>query len=149
MSKIRDLYAIAEDIDDLVPEGATCLFIHIDEIVQRIIASLSDEVVHNYLYAYAEYDDDCDEQGRHALYFANYNELCNELAEDATMQYIEDSHLDVADATCNTIIASLGDVIARKYVNVECECVADAIDNSREDKWQREDYNVAAIINQD
>lgn len=146
MSMIKDLYAIAEGIDDLVPDNANHLGVATSEIARRIFAGISDETVHNYLCAYAEYDDDCDEQGRHAMSFANYDELCGELAEEATLDYVEQEHLDITDETCNKIIAELSELIALSHTSVLCECVADAVDNAREMKWQQEEYNLTTII---
>lgn len=134
MSKIKDLVAIKDDIDDLMPEPHKYDKAFYDAIQQEDIKRISDQVyektlkmenLREWMRANAEYSLDEDDEGHSAVYFENFLDLCEQACEGNLMDYIEDQHLDLTDKEYSDILYRARDWLSDTLADFEEECIHD------------------------
>lgn len=151
MSRIKDLYAIENGIEDLMP---------IEELAKKAAEDLEDyynaikkvmtekiEGIKTRLYDESEFSEGFDDEGHKELYFENFYGLCHMIAQDYTDEYIEDQHIDLTDKAYDELRTWLGDWLADTLADYESECIHDYLDAVKEEQWALEDYNRMTLGN--
>lgn len=107
MSKIKDLYAIENDIEDLVPAKQPD-FGEIEQAIRKNMVA-NTENIRDEIKREAEFDgdDDTDE-----IHMCNFYPLCDWQASTYVDAYIEDQHLDIEPDDYDNLCAGLGDWLA-------------------------------------
>ena len=136
MSKIKDLLAIKEGIDDLMPEPHKYDKAFYDAVQQADIKRIGEQVyaktlhwegLREWLSGNAEYTVGKDDDGHDEIYFENFTDLCWEACEDTLNDYIEDQHLDLNDSEYHDIVEYARDWLADALADFEEECIRDAM----------------------
>lgn len=142
MSKIMDLYAEVNDIDDLKPVYNREFFdkVQKDDEEQAIKQMLdkarkqSKQEVEDWLYSRAEFNWGEDEEGHGYLYFDNFEAVCEEAATGLMEAYIEDQHFDVSDKQYAHMIEVVRDNLADMWADIEWDCIKRA-QLDQDDRW--------------
>ena len=136
MSKIKDLLAIKEGIDDLMPEPHKYDKAFYDAVQQADIKRIGEQVyaktlhmdnLRSWMRANAEYGTGLDDEGHTEWYFENFEDLCEQACEGNLMDYIEDQHLDLTDEEYSKILYYARDWLADALADFEEECIQDAM----------------------
>lgn len=133
MSKIKDLLAEEENIDDLkVPRRyGKDFFDAVQEhdkrrFAESILNSCKGIVFEDWLAENAEFEHG-DDDGEPCMFFENYLELCEECATGVFDGLIEQQHLDIDDEYYTDVIKLATDLIADYYADYEDSLCADAL----------------------
>lgn len=143
MSKIKDLYAAVEGIDDLAP-------VHYDKTFAMAVAEADERRAVEQIFkkgkefkeAYAWFKDKAefgggyDEEGHYETYFENFTELCEQAAMELTDAYIEDQHFDMDDDQYDRITTKVGDLLADYYADMESEIIEE-YNEACSEAWQQ------------
>ena len=145
MSRIKDLYAEVEGIDDLKPVENRDFFDKVAEkrVVDQILDNAKQErrqVVEDWLYERAEFEWGQDDEGHAELYFENFEEVCEEAATDLMDEYIECQHLDITDEQYTHIIEMVRDNLANMWADIECDCIQRSIQDEKDAQELRDDF---------
>ena len=149
MSKIMDLYAEVNDIDDLKPVYRKDFFDKVQkDDEERAIRQMLDKAktqsrqeVEDWLYARAEWDWGIDDDDGHAkLYFENFVEVCEEAATDLMDAYIEEEHFDVSDEQYYHMIEVVKENLEDMWADIEEDCIKRCIDDAEEESAQMQSY---------
>lgn len=143
MSKIKDLYAEAEDIDDLkVPTefgkafGDFITKVDNNHIADIVLAWSKTPQVEDYIADHAEFglgDDD----GHPCMFMENFTMMCDDIAQDTLDRLIEQEHYDLTDEEYAYIIKRASDLIADHYADYEDALCADEMaDYNRDEKYR-------------
>jgi len=142
MSKIKDLYAEVNDIDDLRPVYNREFF----DSVQKSDEERAVEQIFNkgkeFKDAYdwfkdkAEFGGGYDEEGHYETYFENFTELCDQAAMELTDAFIQDQHFDMDDDQYDRITNKVGDLLANYYADMESDIIKEYEDD-RDEAWQQ------------
>lgn len=136
MSKIKDLLAIKEGIDDLMPEPHKYDKAFYDAVQQADIKRIGEQVyaktlhmsnLRSWMRANAEYGTGKDEDGHIEYYFENFEDLCEQACEGNLIDYIEDQHLDLTDKEYSDILYYARDWLADALSDFESECIQDML----------------------
>lgn len=119
MSKIKDLYAEVNDIDDLKRP----LYQKLGEMIY--VKAKNWEGIRSWFRSNAEYDAGKDDEGHTEWYFENFEKLCEQVVNGALDNLIEDEHLDISDETYNRAIEYGRDWLADALSDFESECIQD------------------------
>lgn len=147
MSKIMDLVAEVEGIDDLKPTYNREFFNSVQKSDER---RAIDEIfnkgkkwdgAYKWFEDRAEFGFDYDDEGHKEIYFENFTELCEQAATELTDAFIEEEHFDMDDNQYNRIINTVGDLLADYYADTESEIIEQYENDQAEDWAQRESYN--------
>lgn len=140
MSKVKDLLAIKEGIDDLMPEPHKYDKAFYDAVQQADIKRIGEQVyaktlhwegLREWLSGNAEYTVGKDDEGHDEIYFENFTDLCWEACEDTLNDYIEDQHLDLNDSEYHDIIEYARDWLADALADFESECIQDVASDKK------------------
>lgn len=141
MSKIKDLLAEVEDIDDLKPVkphrygkdfAEAVRQSDIKRIGEQVYAkTLHWEGLREWLSGNAEYTVGKDDDGHDEIYFENFTDLCWEACEDTLNDYIEDQHLDLDDSEYHDIVEYARDWLADALADFEAECIQDIVSDKK------------------
>lgn len=151
MSKIMDLVAEVEGIDDLKPTYNREFF----DSVQKSDEARAIEQIFNkgkkwdgarrYFTEHASFTMDYNDEGLKELYFENFTELCEKAAMELTDGFIEEQHFDMDDAQYDRITNKVGDLLADYYADLESEIIDDELADRAEAQMQRESYNNSTL----
>lgn len=142
MSRIKDLYAIVEGIDDLMPceeDIETYRWMRVDDLSLKAFKLFDKKDARAYILKNIELEDDYDEYGRHCLCLANLFDLCRDIADCIMEEYTEQECLDLDDKTYEATVARLAALVESEFD--DDDILGECIDDAREDAWAREDYN--------
>ena len=132
MSKIKDLYAEVNDIDDLKPVEDREVWENIrkHDMSEKVIAQILNKAkqqraqdTEDWLYERAEWEWGEDDEGHAEMYFENFEEVCEEAATDLVDGYIIDQHFDMTDEQYTHIIEVVRDNLANMWADIECDCI--------------------------
>lgn len=143
MSKIMDLVAEVEGIDDLKPVYNREFFDHVQKSDEaRAVEQIFNkgkkwDGARRYFTERAEFA--YTDEGE--LCFDNFTELCVAAAEELVNNYIEEQHFDMDDKQYSRIIDKVGDLLADHYADLESELIDDELADRAEERMQRESYN--------
>lgn len=121
MSKIKDLYAEVNDIDDLKQP----LYQKLGEIIYAKTLHAKD--LRRWLRARAEYEGGKDDEGHTEWYFENFEDLCEKAVNHTLDKLIEEEHLDLNDETYNRAIEYARDWLVNALADFESECIQDYV----------------------
>lgn len=147
MSKIMDLVAEVEGIDDLKPTYNREFFDSVQKSDEaRAIEQIFDkgkkwDGARRYFTEHASFTMDYNDEGLKELYFENFVELCDKAAMELTDGFIEEQHFDMDDAMYDRITNKVGDLLADYYADLESEIINDELADRAEAQMQRESYN--------
>ena len=138
MSRIKDLYAEAENIDDLKPvfDKAFSDAVHEGDI-RRIadnVASWSKNMKSEDFIADNAQFSLGDDDGQPCMYMENFPQLCDQIAQDNLDRMIEQEHLDLDDKEYATIMDRASAIIADYYSDYEDALCADEMADYNRDK---------------
>lgn len=139
MSKIKDLYAIENEIDDLMPVRKPSVETIVGAAVKQATAYSQD--VYDELFENAQFTQGRDDEGHIELYFENYIELCNDIADKAIDHIMEDWQLDLTHDEYRVVLQKVADIIADTYADYESDIIRQAKEDQLETQAQRETYN--------
>ena len=121
MSKIKDLLAEEQNIDDLKQP----LYQKLGEMIY--VKAKSWDGIRSWLRARAEYDAGKDDDGHTEWYFENFENLCEQVVNGALDKLIDEEHLDISDETYNRAIEYARDWLADALADFESECIQDYV----------------------
>ena len=143
MSKIKDLYAAVEGVDDLAP-------VHYDKTFAMAVAQADESRAVEQIFkkgkefkdAYAWFKDKAefgggyDEEGHYETYFENFTELCDQAAMELTDAFIQDQHFDMDDDQYDRITNKVGDLLADYYADMESDIIKE-YNEACSEAWQQ------------
>lgn len=119
MSKIKDLLAEEQNIDDLKRP-------FYQELGERAYVRAKDwDGVRGWFRDNAVYGDGEGDEGHTEYYFENFEQLCEEAITEMVDKIIEENALDISDETYSRAIDYGRDWLADTLADFESECVAD------------------------
>lgn len=130
MSRIKDLYAIENGIDDLMPvdnpvekaeESAKKFDGYFEAIKASIIKDLAE--IKEEILDEGKYSSGVDDEGNTEFYFENFYGLCHSQSEYYTEKYIEAQHLDITDMEYELLCLWVGDWLANYLADFEAICL--------------------------
>ena len=144
MSKIKDLVAEVNNIDDLKPEPHKYDKAFYDAVRAETIKRIGEQVyaktlhwgdLREWLRGNAEYttEEEENDYGKKATiwHFENFTDLCWEACEDTLNDYIEDQHLDLTDKEYSDILYYARDWLADALSDFESECIQDMLSDKK------------------
>lgn len=138
MSKIKDLYAIENGIDDLMPvddpKTTAIARLHvISRVVEDVKKNITDHIndVKAQLLYYSEIETGTDDEGHVEYYFDNYYSLCHEEVIDYVDYYIEQNHLDINEMEYEDTVNVVSDWLADFLADYESEVINDYIEDNK------------------
>lgn len=147
MSKIMDLVAEVEGIDDLKPTYNRGFFDHVqksdeERAIKQIVKKGTEwDGARRYFTEHASFTMDYNDEGLKELYFENFVELCDKAAMELTDGFIEEQHFDMDDSMYDRITNKVGDELANYFADLEQEIINDELADRAEAQMQRESYN--------
>lgn len=142
MSKIKDLYAEQENIDDLkAPTRFGKAFsefitaVDNKRIAETVLEWSKTPQVEDYIADHAYFglgDDD----GQPCMFLENFTTLCDEIALDTLDRLIEQEHYDLSDKEYAQIVEHASNLIADHYSDYESTlCADEMMDYNRDKKY--------------
>ncbi len=147
MSKIMDLVAEVEGIDDLKPTYNREFFDSVqksdeERAIKQIVKKGTEwDGARRYFTEHASFTMDYNDEGLKELYFENFVELCDKAAMELTDGFIEEQHFDMDDSQYDRITNKVGDLLANHFADLEQEIIDDELADRAEAQMQRESYN--------
>lgn len=125
MSKIKDLYAIENQIDDLMPVDEARIDVKkvADDVFQTAKGKDTKEEIENR----ANYDFGEDDEGHLEAYIENYLDICKDVAADRLDDLIQAEHYDLTDTEYYRAITIAADLLADYYADFESELCDEAL----------------------
>ena len=134
MSKIKDLYAEVEGIDDLMPPQSE------KDRLKKILWAKAKRFMNleDWLYDRAEFDYRQIEDGGVAveMFISTLPQLAEMAATDLVEGYIESEHYDMSDELYNELIDWLGAELVKDWEDIERVLVRRKLDDGAE-AWER------------
>lgn len=121
MSKIKDLLAEEQNIDDLKRP----LYQKLGEMIYTKAKNW--DGIRSWFRSNAEYDAGKDDEGHTEWYFENFEDLCEEAVNYTLDKLIEEEHLDISDETYSRAIEYARDWLANALADFESECIQDYV----------------------
>lgn len=131
MSKIKDLLAVEQEIDDLMPTDKERVAALLPAIREKIYKEAISPETEEELYKNAEFSFGEDDEGHPEMYVENFVRMCRGVAEDKLTEYIEQNHLDITNKQFWDAVEWIGDNLADHYADLECDIVEDAKNDIR------------------
>lgn len=131
MSKIKDLLAETEGIDDLMP-----VHVWTDEDVERLTDIILDRALNwegrdRWLQENAEYGVDENDCGLTAIVIDNFFEMCDQAITELFDGYIEEQALDVPSSIYDRIIKCAAERFAEEMEDTKCRCEKEAREDDK------------------
>lgn len=123
MSKIKDLYAIENGIEDLMPAKQPD-FGAIEQAIRKNMTANTEKIQYEIKYE-ALFEDDDD-----GICMSNFYELCDKQAGVYVDEYIEDQHLDIEPDDYDNLCAGVGDWLAGALEDWRDYYTREAMDDS-------------------
>lgn len=149
MSKIKDLYAEVNDIDDLKPVKSVYNKEFFDKVQamdeERMRKQLMERAnkfvgLDDWLYARAEWSVDYDEEGHMSWDIGNFDHLADVAATDLVDFYIEDQHFDMSDELYTKTIDWLGDQLIEMWQEKKQSLIERKIEDDKEEWAQHTSF---------
>lgn len=123
MSRIKDLLAEEQHIDDLIPTKTLG-----DVIFEKAINAPD---LKEWMSGNAEFTVGENDMGQKETYWENFMDLCQRHATDMTDDYIEEQHLDISDTIYFGVIDEVACRLADKLADFESETIRDADESTK------------------
>lgn len=146
MSKIKDLYAEVNDIDDLKPTYNREFFDHVqksdEERMRKQLLERAGKFVglDDWLYERADWRVDYDEEGHMSWDIDNFDHLADTAATDLVDFYIEDQHFDMSDELYTKTIDWLGDQLIEMWQEKKQSLIERKIEDDKEEWAQHTSF---------
>lgn len=124
MSKIKDLLAEEQHIDDLMPTKT------LGDVVFNKAINAPD--LKEWMSGNAEFTVGENDMGQKETYWENFMGLCQRHATDTIDDYIEEQHLDISDTIYFGVIDEVACRLADKLADFESECIRNAEESTKE-----------------
>ena len=136
MSKIKDLYAETEGIDDLMPPQSE------KDRLKKILWAKTKRFMNleDWLYERAEWGVGYDEEGHIDFDVINLDHLADTAATDLVEGYIESEHYDMSDDLYSELIDWLGDELIKDWEPVRRTLINRKIEDDKEAWAQRTSF---------
>ena len=121
MSRIKDLYAEAEGIDDLIPVKPS-----INSIAKAVADSCKGVATEDEIANEAEFEVSIDDDGHECIYLENFLDICERIAREHLDNMIEQNHIDLTDTEYFNTLDLARDIIADVYADYESQLCEDA-----------------------
>jgi hypothetical protein len=120
MSKIKDLYAIENDIDDLKPiePSLNDLANAIASVINRDATSIREKLAKD-----ARYECGVDDEGHPEYYIENFVDMCDFISETYCEDYVRDNQIDIDDVRYKTLTEKLSAIVQDKFADYESELI--------------------------
>ena len=154
MSKIMDLYAVENGIEDLMPPKSTYDKAFADKVKQsdeeRAVRMIFEKGRYwvgakDWFKDKAEFGCGYDDEGHKEIYFENFTELCEHAAMELTDHFIFEQHFDMDDEQYDRITNKVGDLLANHYADLESEIIEDYKEERDECYKDLQSYNEATL----
>ena len=151
MSKIMDLVAEVEGIDDLKPTYNREFFDKVQKddearaIKQIFNKGIEWSSAYDWFKANAEFGCGYDDEGHKEIYFENFVELCDRAATEMTDAYIEEQHFDMNDEQYSRVTDKVGDMLADFYADTESQIIKEYEQDGAEMWAQFQTYNTITL----
>jgi hypothetical protein len=124
MSKIKDLLAEEQGIEDLMPEAS----ISKSKLLEAMEHVISDNAkdIRDELYEFAEFDVDTDEEGHETLIVRNFDDMCDGIAESYVEDYVYQQHIDINDDDYGWVVKHLQQYVAESFDSCYWEIIKEA-----------------------
>lgn len=124
MSKIKDLLAEEEGIEDLMPTKAMAKYRLLDDM--RHVISDNAKDIRSELSEKAEFDVDCDDEGRQTPIIKNYDSMLDSIAEGYLEDYVFQQQVDVHDDEYDWVLKHLKEEVALSFEDYYDEIIKEA-----------------------
>lgn len=121
MSRIKDLLAEVEGIDDLMPVRPS-----VKEIADGVITSCINVATEDEIANRAQFEVDIDDEGHQCLYLENYLDIISDIVVECLDEMIEQQHYDLTDTEYFAIKDDATSGLADYYADYESSLVRDA-----------------------
>lgn len=128
MSKIMDLYAIENNIDDLIPPRKPDL----KQIAESVAAQVDYNWAMEEYWGKAEFEDDVDEDGHKKLRVRNFAEIGRQIAECVLDMEIQNNHIDLTDEEYKEVMAHVADIVTEDFADEEEKIVRGEMERYKE-----------------
>ena len=128
MSKIMDLYAIENGIDDLIPPRK----VDVEDVAERAASQVEYNWAMEEYRTKSEFSEEYDDEGHKRLYFENFIDISNEIAECVLDAVIENDHIDLTDEEYREVKARAADIIANNFADEEGEIIKEEMERHKE-----------------
>lgn len=120
MSKIKDLYAEAEGIDDLMPTKPS-----MSTIAKAVANSCRSVATEDEIANEAEFEVSIDDDGHECVYVENFMDICESIAREHLDDMIEQNHIDLTDTEYFNTLDLARDMLADDYAGYESQLCED------------------------
>lgn len=127
MSKIRDLYAEEEGIEDLMRPDA----VRKSELLKAVERVIDDNFkdIRSQLSEDAEFDVDWDDEGHESLMISNFDSMCDSVAESYLEDYVYINQVDINDDDYSWVLDHLKKYAAKRFDSCYLEIIKEAEEN--------------------
>lgn len=129
MSKIKDLLATVEGIEDLEPAKPS-----IETIAKMAVATCCPPDVRETIRNEAQFEYGTDDDGHIEVYLENFCDICQSIARDELDKLIESFHLDLSDTEYFETLDIARDMLADAYADFEWELCDNELNDYNVDK---------------
>lgn len=120
MSKIKDLLAETEGIDDLKPVKIPVIT-YVEKLANEVFKLAVRDKTRDEIYNRANYDFGEDDEGHKEVYLENFLDICKDIATDWLDELIQTQHHDLTDTEYFEIIELASARLADHYADYESE----------------------------
>lgn len=120
MSKIKDLYAEAEGIEDLKPTKLS-----ISTIAKAVADGCQGVATEDEIANEAQFEVSIDDDGHECVYVENFMTICERIAREHLDNMIEQNHIDLTDDEYFRTLDLARDFIADDYADYESQLCED------------------------
>ena len=136
MSKVKDLLAEVEGIDDLMPPRKPDLKQEAERVALNVDYNWAMDEFRKKIELSYGYDD----EGHEEVYFENFIDICKDIAECTLDSYIENNHLDLTDEEYKEVRTRATDIIANNYADEEERIKEETLEDIKDAEEKRQDY---------
>lgn len=129
MSKIKDLLATVEGIEDLEPAKPS-----LETIAKIAVAKCDRPAVEETIENEAQFEYGTDDDGHVEVYLENYCDICQSIARDSLDEMIEECCLDLSDTEYFEALDIARDMLADAYADFEWELCDNELNDYNVDK---------------
>lgn len=129
MSKIKDLLATVEGIDDLEPAKPS-----VETIAKMAVEKCEKPDVEKTIENEAQFGYGTDDDGHVEVYLENFCDICQSIARDSLDEMIEECCLDLSDTEYFKALDIARDVLADAYADFESELCDNELNDYNVDK---------------
>lgn len=120
MSKIKDLYAETEGIEDLMPAKLS-----MSTIAKAVANSCRGIATEDEIANEAQFEVSIDDDGHECVFLENFMTICERIAREHLDDMIEQNHIDLTDTEYFATLDIARDMLADDYADYESQLCED------------------------